>query len=115
MKIAAKILTFIVTLLINSGIGFFMFGALLVAMNGFPSSKSAEPGMILYTVWVIVSTIVVSLLSVLAVYFLDNKKEINSWLAALISVVAFSIIGGISIVIGWGAGLVFASYLFTNR
>jgi len=115
MKIAAKILTFIITLLINSGIGFFMFGALILGMNGFPSAKSAEPGIILYTVWAVVSTIVVSLLSVIAVYFLDNKKEINSWLSALISVVTFSIIGGISIVIGWAAGLGFASYLFTNR
>ena len=115
MEIFVKILTFIVTLLINSGVAFFMFGALILGMNGFPSSKSAEPGIILYTVWAVVSTIAVSLLSVLAVYFLNNKKEVNAWLASLISVVVFSILGGISIVIGWAAGLGFASYLFTNR
>lgn len=115
MKIAAKIVTAILTLLVNASIGFFMFGALLVGMNGFPSAKSAEPGIILYTVWVIVSTIIVSLLSVVFVYLLDNKKQVNSWLSAFISVVTFTVIGGISIVIGWAAGLMFASYLFTNR
>ena len=114
MKIAAKIVTFLLTLLVNSGIGFFMFGALILGMNGFPSAKSAEPGIILYTVWAIVSTIIVSVLSVIAVYFLDDKKRVNSWLAALISFLAFSVTGGISIVIGWAAGLMFASYLFTN-
>lgn len=115
MKIASKILAFFVTLVINSAIAFFMFAALIVGMNGFPSAKSAEPGIILYTVWAVVSTLLVSFLSVLVVYFLDDKKQLNSWLSAFISVVIFSIIGGVSIVIGWMAGLAFASYLFTNR
>ena len=114
MDIFIKVLTFVVTLLINALVAFFMFGALILGMNGFPSSKSAEPGIILYIVWVVVSTLIVSSLSVLAVYYLDNKKQVNAWLASLISVATFSVIGGLSIVVGWIAGLLFASYLFMN-
>ena len=115
MGIVAKILAFIITALINAAIAFFMFGALILGMNGFPSSKSAELGIILYIVWAIVSTILMSVLSVLGVYFLSDKKGLNPFLAASIFIVVFSIIGGISLIIGWAAGLAFASFLFTNR
>lgn len=108
-------LAFVLTLLVNAAIGFVMFAVLLVGMNGFPSAKSAEPGIILFTVWAIVSALIMSFLSALAVYFLEDRKKINSWLASGIAVSVFSAAGGISVVIGWTAGRAFASYLFTNR
>ncbi len=114
MKIVTKILTFVMVLIVNAAFAFFMFGALILAMNGFPSAKSAQPGINLYLIWAVVSTIIMSISSVLFVFFLDSKKQINIWVAALISVTVFSVISGISIIIGWAAGLAFADYLFRN-
>ena len=113
MNIAVKVISFIVTALLNAVIAVFMFGALIIGMNGFPSSKSAEPGIILYIAWVIISTVIMSTASVLIVWFLADKKDVNVWLAGLISVVIFSVLGGISIIIGWAAGLLFASLLYS--
>ncbi len=81
-------------------------------MNEFPSKQSAQPGITLYTIWAIISTLLMSGLSILGVWFLADKKEMNPFLAALIAIILFAIIGGISLVIGWAAGLAFASFLF---
>lgn len=83
------------TAIINVGISVFLFFMLLLSLNGF-TSKQAEPGLILFVVWVLISSLAAAILSVLTLNYLAGAKSFNQWLAALIAVAVF-VVGGAAI------------------
>jgi multisubunit Na+/H+ antiporter MnhB subunit len=91
MKIAA----FLITGLINVSVGIVLFFFLLLGLNGF-SGKQAEPGLILYIVWVLIASVITAVLSLWLTNYLTAKKGMNSILAGLIPVTGFVIIGAVS-------------------
>lgn len=115
MNIIAGILSFLITAAVNVGATFFAYGFMLIAMNGFPNSESVQPGIILFTVWAIVSTLLVSVLSVITALLLVKKKELNPFLAGLGSVIVFSIVGIMSLVVGTFASLLLVGILWELR
>lgn len=115
MGILPKILTFFITLLIVTIFACIMFVFLIIGLNGFPSGKAAQPGITLYSIWAILTTLLSPILSVVTAWILVDKRSVQTPNAVLISVIVFSIIGGISLFIGWALGLAYASYAFSNR
>ena len=99
-----KAIPFLVTSLINLGIGGVLFFFLLLALNGF-SGKQAEPGLILFAVWVLLAALLAGAASVWLTNFFVVKKEMNFWLAAAISIIIFSLCGCVFNVVGWFASL----------
>lgn len=87
-----KAITFIITALINIGSGAFLFFMLLLSLNGF-TGKQAEPSLILFVVWVLISSIIAGILSFLSAGYLTETKSLNQWLAAFMAVVVFVIVG----------------------
>lgn len=105
-----KIATFILTALINVGIALVMFFMLILSLNGF-SGRQAEPGLLLFIVWGLLSAIVTGVLAVLLANFLAIKKSMNKAGAAAISIVSFVVAGGISVVVGFFAAVALVSAL----
>ena len=102
MKITALLMTAILNGVIGAGLAFF----LLIAMNGFSESQ-AMPGLILFIIWVVLTSIITGVLSFLTTKYLINKKFLSAIVSGLIAVVIFVIIGGIFNIIGsFGAILV---------
>ncbi len=115
MNIIASILTFLIILAINLGTTIFAYGFMIVAMNGFPTSDSVQPGITLFNIWVIVSIILMSVLSVSTVLLLSKKIKLNPFLAGLISTILFSVVSVISLVVGTFAALALVSFLWEMR
>lgn len=88
MKIAA----FLITALINVGVGVVLFFFLLLALNGFSESQ-ATPGLILYIIWVLIASVGAAVLSIWLTNYLATKKSLNGIVAALISILIFIVIG----------------------
>jgi hypothetical protein len=87
MKIASALLTLIAL----AALGFGLFFALILALNGF-SERDAAPAMIFYIVWLVFFTIALSAGS----YFLTGlflKKSFNAFLALILSLVLSGIVG----------------------
>lgn len=95
-----KAIPFLITGLINLGIGVFLFFFLLLGMNGF-FGKQAEPGLITFIVWVLLSSLTTGVLSVVSTNFFATQKSMNFWLAAFLSVFIFVVVGAIFNVVGW--------------
>jgi len=90
-----KATTFLITMSVNAAVGAAMFFMLILSLNGF-TGKQAEPGLILFFVWVLITSFVVGVLSILSVNYLAGTKPFNQWLAATISV-SVCVIGGAAI------------------
>jgi hypothetical protein len=99
---------FAITAFVNIGVGVFLFFILLLSLNGF-SEDEATPGLILFIVWILIVSLLTAVLSVVATNFLTAKKSMSFWIAALISVLLFVIVGGVFNIIG-----LFASVLVTS-
>ena len=95
MKIAA----FLITALTNIGIGVVLFFFLIIALNGYSGSQ-AEPGLILFIVWVLIFSIAFAVLSVFATKYLIEKRALSRFTAAIISTMIFIVAGGIFSFIG---------------
>ena len=106
MKITALLMTAILNGIIGAGLFFF----LLIAMNGF-REREATPGLILFIIWVVLTSIIAGVLSFLTVKYLINKKSLSAIVSALISVAIFIIVGGISNVVGMFAAILLATAL----
>jgi hypothetical protein len=103
-----KAITFLITALINTGIGAFLFFMLLLSLNGF-SEKQATPGLILFIGWVLLGSIVAGILGFLSANYLIENKSINQWLAALIAIAVFVIVGALINIIGFFAAIFLTS------
>jgi hypothetical protein len=105
-----KIATFLITALVNAGIGFVMFFMLILGLNGF-SGKQAEPGLLLFIVWGLLSALITGILGVLLANYLATKKSMSKIAAAAISSLIFVIVGGVSVVAGFFASIFLVSAL----
>ncbi|HEX8367653.1 MAG TPA: hypothetical protein VF604_03725 [Pyrinomonadaceae bacterium] len=105
-----KITTFLITLLVNTSIGFFLFFMLLLAMNGF-HENDATPGLLLYIVWGLLTAVITGVLGALLANYLATKKALNKILATIISSLIFVIAGGVSIIVGAFGAVLLASAL----
>ena len=101
---AAKIVAFLVTLILNIAIGVAMFFILLLAMNGY-SESDANYGLITY----IILGVIVSLLMGLSAAIVSNlllKRDFSGVVSTLIAIVVFTGVGavlkGICAVVGVG-------------
>jgi hypothetical protein len=103
-----RAIPFLITFLINLGIGVFLFFFLLLGMNGF-SEKQAEPGLIFFIVWVLLASLITAILSVISTNYFTTQKSMNFWLAALLSTFIFVVIGAGLSVVGWFASLFITS------
>jgi hypothetical protein len=78
----------------NIGIGIMLFFILLLSLNGY-SGKQAEPGLILFIIWVLLFSAAAAVCAVLSANFLTAKKSLNWIAASLISVLIFVVAGAI--------------------
>lgn len=104
MKIAA----FLITALANAAIGFVLFFMLIVSLNGF-SGRQAEPGLLLFIVWGLLSAIMTGILSFLLANYLATKKALNKVASAAIAVAVFVVAGGVSVIVGFFAAVFLVS------
>lgn len=103
-----KIATFLITALANAAIGFVLFFVLIMSLNGFSGSE-AEPGLLLFIVWGLLSAIITGVLSILLANYLATKKALNKVAAAAIAIGAFVFAGGLSGVVGFFAAIFLVS------
>ena len=90
-----KAATFLITTLINIGVGAALFFILIISLNGFTEDQSA-PGLILFIVWALLCSLAAGIFGFLSAKFLTEKKSYNAWLAALSAIAVFVIIGTIA-------------------
>ncbi len=88
-----------ITGLMNIGVGVVLFFLLLLGMNGY-SEQQATPGLITFIIWVLLVSLLTAILSVVTTNFFTTKKSMNFWVAALISIFVFVIIGVVFDIIG---------------
>lgn len=100
-----QILNFLVTAIINIGIACVLGIFLLIALNGFSESQ-ANPGLILYIVWTLLTALITASLSVLAAKYLIGKKSFTPLGAIAISAPIFIVVGGIVSVVGIFASVI---------
>ena len=87
-----KFIPFLIVGLGNVVIGIVLFFLLIVSLNGF-SGKQAEPGLILFIIWVLVNALLTAFLSIATTNYFSTKKSLNFWLATLISILVFLTVG----------------------
>jgi len=105
-----KVVIFLVTVLVNIGIGIMLFFLLLLSLNGY-SGKQAEPGLILFIIWVLLFSIAAAVCAYLSANFLITKKSLNWIAASLISILVFVAAGAILNFVGTVAAIILTEAL----
>ena len=100
MQILNVLITALVVIAVGVALGFF----LLLALNGY-SGGQAEPGLILYAVWVLFFSFVAAGLSFLSAKYLIVKKSFNPIAAVAITAPVFIIVGAAAVVVGMFASV----------
>ena len=103
-----KIATFLITALVNIAIAFVLFFMLIISLNGF-SGRQAEPGLLLFIVWGLLSALITGILGIFLANYLAVKKSLNKIAATAISSLVFVIVGCIALVTGFFAAVFLAS------
>jgi len=103
-----KAITFLVTALVNIGIGAVLFFILIISLNGF-TGKQAEPGLVFFTLCILLVSLASGVLSFLSANYLAQSKSFNSWLAALLAITVFVIVGAAVNFVGAVAAVFLAS------
>src|SRR5687767_15065080 len=114
--IVAMAITAIVVLVVSvaTGIAGWMMWAL--ALNGFMGQQRAvETSMAVYIVLAVISGLISTILSLLAVYFLAGRREWNAALSALLSIVIFSATTGVLHTVSVVLSAIVAEQLRTTR
>lgn len=109
---AAKIISALVTLLINIAAGVVIFFMMLVAMNGF-SGSDAEYGLVTYVVLAGLTSISMSIGALFLVHFL-LKKQFSCTRSILIAVPIFVIAGVVLKIIACLIGIGVAEHVRVN-
>ena len=105
-----KLVIFLITAFGNIGIGIMLFFLLLLSLSGY-SGKQAEPGLILFIIWVLLFSAVAAVCAFLSANFLITKKSLN-WLAvSLVSILIFVVTGAILNFVGAIAAVVLTEAL----
>ena len=105
-----KIATFLITALVNTAVGVVLFFVLILSLNGF-SGKQAEPGLLLFIVWGLLSALITGVSGVLLANYLATKKSLSKIAATAISTVIFIIAGVVSAIVGFFAAVFLVSAL----
>ena len=105
-----KIATLLMTAILNGIIGAILFFFLLIAMNGF-SERQATPVLILFIVWIFLTSVITGVLSFLTTKYLINKKSLSAIVSGLMAVVMFVIGGGVLNIIGFFGAILLATAL----
>jgi len=100
--------TAIITTLANGGIAVMLFFMLILSLNGF-SEDEAAPGLILFVVWAVLVSIIAGVLGFLSANYLITKKSFNPWLAALLAIMVFIVVGTAANIAGVIAAVIIAS------
>lgn len=108
----ARIIAFIVTLLIGLASAIVLFFGMLVVMNGF-SESDATWGLGVYAIISIVASILMSVSAVLLTGALI-KKQLHAAISAVIAIFVFSLIGVGIEVVGSLIGVAVADYVRVN-
>jgi len=103
-----KAVAFLITTLINIGIGVGLFFMLIVSLNGF-TGEQADPGLILFVVWILLASIIAGVLAFLSAKYLISKKSFKPWRAALLAIAIFVIVGTAANIVGFIAAVVLTS------
>jgi len=111
---AAKIITFIIVLLLNLGGGFVWYFMLALGLNGF-TGTDADLSMNLFPVAAIIVSILAAIGSVFATGYLINSKTWNPFLAVAVSAIVFTIVGVVVNFILMFAAIFLAEFFRTNR
>ena len=85
-----------------------MFFMLILGLNGF-TGKQAEPGLLLFIVWGLLSALITGVLGIFLANYLAVKKAMNKIAATAIASVVFIIAGGISVFVGFLAAVFLVS------
>jgi hypothetical protein len=100
MQILNVLITALVVIAVGVVAGFF----LLLALNGYTGGQ-ADPGLILYVVWVLFFALLTAGLSFLSAKYLIVKKSFSAIAAVAISAPIFIIVGGVAVVVGMFASV----------
>lgn len=108
--------TGLLVLAVTVGTGFFGFMMWALALNGFMGQERAvNASMISFIVLAVISGIVSVVLSVVAVYFLAERRGWNAAGSAALSVVVFAITSGVLHILSVIVSALVASALHTTR
>lgn len=110
---APKLAAFFITLLINIAIGVVVFFFLLIAMNGY-SESDANYGLGTYIILALLVSVVMSSLAALVVHVL-LKRKFRGFIAALIAIPTFSVVGAGLKLLCCIIGLLIADYVRVNN
>ena len=108
----AKIIAFVITLLTNIAIGVAVFLFMMIAMNGFNESD-AYYGFGAYIALALLVSFAMSAAAAFSVHLL-TRREFRGWVAGVIAVPVFSIIGGGLKIVCSIIGVLIADYVRVN-
>jgi hypothetical protein len=111
-NMAAKLAAFLITLLINIAVGVAIFFFMLLAMNGF-SESDALYGLGTYIVLAILVSLLMTGGAVVVVQVL-TKRQFRGWVAALIAIPIFSVVGASLKFVCSIIGVLIADYVRVN-
>ena len=95
-----KAITFVITALINLGIGAVWIFMLMLALNGF-TGKQSEPGFILFIVWALLTAILVGTLGYFSTGHFIKTRDLSPAFTAFMMIVIFTIVGAIIDFVGF--------------
>ena len=111
---AAKIITFLIVVLLNLGGGFVWYFMLALGLNGF-SGSDADYSMTLFPIGALLVSILAATAGVLATGYFINSKSWNPVLAVAVSAIVFTIVGLVINFILMFAAIFLADFVRTSR
>ncbi len=109
---APKLLTSSLVLLCNVVLALILFFGLIVAMNGYHESD-ATYGLVAYLALAALVCLVATTLAWLSVHIL-TKREFRPWIAAIVSTVAFCVLGAAALMISMALAIGITEFVRTN-
>ena len=109
---AAKVVTFLITLILNIAIGIAVFFFMLLAMNGF-SESDANYGFITYIILAAVVSLIMASLAVVTAHLL-SKRGFRALSSSVIGIGSFTVIGLVLKVVCSIIGVLVADFVRTN-
>ena len=110
---AAKIITFLLILLINLAAGLAMLFFMALALNGF-SERDANYAFLIFIIGGVFISILTAIAGIFLLKFLTNRKW-NLILSIIFSVAGFSVLSFIINIVIWFTGIFIADFVRTSR
>lgn len=112
--VAAKIITFLIVLLLNLGGGFVWYFMLALGLNGF-TGTDADYSMTLFPISAVIVSILAAVAGVFATGYLIANKNWNPVLAVVVSSIVFTIVGVVVNFVLMFAAIFLADFIRTSR